>query len=161
MKLVDFFDPSTLENLSRDSSGLYEDGDSVDITPSAWFTEASRVACAAFAITALANSLSNGSKKYQNLLAVSTQSLILNAAFWLARGGPYELIIPALNLLQRVLSGNADVLFELSQAVITIGPGKRGINVPPDFDRPVSLSLMYGWKPLPNEDKKVILHLFA
>ena len=154
LKLADFFDPSVLEKMT--ARGLYDDDGDEAVQDEMWFEESSRVLCASYAMHALANSLSNGSKKYQNLLGVTSHDLMTNASFWLARRGPYELITPAIDLISKIVSNNEEVRSSIANSVVQISPSKKGTTVPSDFEFPPSTFLMYGWKPLPNEDTKCI-----
>ena len=150
LNLSEFFDPLLLEKIS--SKGLYEDEDS----SSCWFDQSSRVSCASLALKALANSLSNPDKKYQNMIGVTSSNLLGNALFWLARKGPVETILPALELVSRCIFNNEEVCRQLSQSLIKINPSKNGKNVPQNFDVAFSNVLIYGWKPLPKDEHKFI-----
>jgi hypothetical protein len=155
LKLADFFDPSILETAV--DRGLYEDTDAQDdFTPSVWFEQPSRMACAVYALTAISNSLSMGNKKYQNMVGVSSSNLLTNAAFWLARRGPLELITPALELLSRTVSKNELVRSEIVQSLVKLSPPKKDRNIHASFDFPASNFLVFGWKPLPKDELKFI-----
>jgi hypothetical protein len=156
LRLADFFDPSILE-AAISSRGLYDTSDPQDdFAPSAWFDQPSRVMCAKYAAQALANSLSKGNKKYQNMIGVSSSNLLSNAAFWIARRGPLELINPVIELLSHAVAKNDMVRLELTQALLKLSPPKRGKNVHALFDCPPSSFLAFGWKPLPREDLRVV-----
>ena len=152
LKLADFFDPSVLEKMA--AKGLYDDGDEAE-QEEMWFQESTRVSCASYAMQALANSLSNGSKKYQNLLGVTSHELMNNASFWLARRGPLELILPAAELITKIVSNNEEVRSALTNSLVRISPPKKGNTVPSNFEFPSSMFLSYGWKPLPKEETKI------
>ena len=113
-KLFDFFDPSILESVS--SKGLSDDSED----ETAWFEHATRVNCACQAVRALSSSVSNCNVKFQNILGVSSHSLLSNLSFWLARRGPVELIIPALGLIEKTVTRNSAVRLELSQAILKV-----------------------------------------
>ena len=153
LKLADFFDPSVLEKMT--AKGLYDDSDEAE-RDEMWFQESTRVSCASYAMQALANSLSNGSKKYQNLLGVTSLDLMNNASFWLARRGPFELILPAADLITKIVFNNEEVRSALTNSLVRISPPKKGNTIPSNFEFPSSVFLMYGWKPLPNEETKII-----
>ena len=76
--------------------------------------------------------------------------------------GPVELALPALHLMNTVLSANSDVSSHLSQTVLKCEAARKGKHVPASYwseiysNSPNSFFL-FGWKPLSKDDRKLIL----
>lgn len=158
LRLADFFDPNLLESIEKSnfSMGMEddEDGDSGRASADCWFDDPSRLACAILALASLYHSLSTTNKKHQNALATGTSVVVPSAVFWIARRGPSELVSAGLSLLSKLVeSGNADVGNLLSNTYIKVSPAVPRKNIPSDIEMP---SLTFGWKPLPNDDRKFI-----
>lgn len=157
LRLADFFDPNLLESIEKSSFSMgMEDDEDGDSGPSAdcWFDDPSRLACAVLALASLYHSLSTPNKKHQNALATGTSVVVPSAVFWIARRGPSELVSAGLSLLSRLVeAGNADVGNLLANTYVKVSPSVPRKNIPSDIELP---SLSFGWKPLPNDDRKFI-----
>ena len=158
LRLADFFDPSLLESIETSNFSLGMEDDDEDgpgQNPSeGWFDDPARLACAVLALASLYCSLSTPNKKHQVTLATSTSIVIPSAAFWVARRGPSELVNAGLSLLSRLVEGgNAEIANLLSNSYIKVSPAVPRKNFPADVELP---QLVFGWKPLPGDDRKFI-----
>eukprot|EP01041_Mallomonas_annulata_P003424 gene3424-6795_t len=157
LRLLEFFDPNTLENLQPGNLSAFgledeEDSNNGDMDVS-WFLQKSRLNCAIMAIKALADSQTIPNEKHQNIVAGNNSiAIITAAAFWIARLGPIEITNFALLLLENVVRGNAAVSANVSSTMIRISPPKRGKDIPDQIE----VSLSFGWKPLTTDERRFI-----
>lgn len=157
LRLADFFDPNLVESIETSNFAMEddEDGDSSRMSADCcWFDDPSRLACSILALASLYHSLSTPNKKHQNALATGTSVVVHSAVFWIARRGPSELVSAGLSLLSKLVeSGNAEVGNLLANTFIKVTPSIPRKSIPSDIEAP---SLTFGWKPLPNDDRKFI-----
>lgn len=160
-KLCEFYDPRVLENLESLDT-LVEDASLSPVMESSsipWFEEPSRVLCASLALQTLSEAVGKSNRKFKNKVAFSP-NLLINTAFWLARRGPVEILVPCLNLLEQMVAENPEVRDEVVKVSLRVSVPKRGKHVPHSFEQSVRISgtshLTFGWWPL-KEDQKFIL----
>lgn len=168
LRITDYFDPSLLEKVSAKGrlAALGEDGTDGgnngqhSAADSAWFEDVHRVSCAILGISCLFNSLATAggdggsipSKKHQDLVA-SASFIVPSIVHWIARNGPSDMVSASLSLLSALTEGNADVVAQISSAVIAISPAQSGKMIPNGEPIP---TLLFGWRPLPLEETRCI-----
>jgi hypothetical protein len=152
LRLSEYFTPYFLE---KPTASGPSDGDD-DMF---WADKLDYARCAFLAMDALVGALSVPNPKHQQLVALEVADVIPSAMFWIARGGPSYLIHAGLTLISRCVEGNNKVGAEIMNMSIQLSPSIVGKNVPHkrDNEAPSQIhELLFGWKPLPNDDRKCI-----
>ena len=154
LQLVSYFDPEILENneLNRIQRGNYEQDDENSANVTSWYHNSIRLSCAVVAMTALSDSQKLPTEKHQILVGVDSVHVVQASAFWIARLGPMELLIPALTFLENLARDNSRVSSNLSHTTIKVSSPIKGKHVPDG----VETVMTFGWKPLPSDDRRFI-----
>lgn len=150
LRLADFFNPMILESMEVNSRSLM-DGDAVGSV--GWFDESNRLSCAVLAVAILSNGLQFHNVKHQNVIADGAAQVLQSSLYWVGRNGPAELLVASLSLFDAVVQNNPNVAHVLSSIFIKIAPNSRGKNITSDAE---AASLLYAWKPLPNDERRCI-----
>eukprot|EP01038_Epipyxis_sp_PR26KG_P004912 gene4912-6875_t len=148
--LADFVDPRRLEFVGENRNDV-DDADS-SVAAVGWFEQPVRISCAVLAISALYCSLSNPNPAHQAKI-VSNEHLMKHLAYSISRNGPTDLVNACLSLLYRAAYNNKEIGFNLANKFIQVLPAQSGKTVPIGVELP---SLTFGWKPLPNDGRKII-----
>jgi len=152
-KLLEFFDPATLEKDEPDDE-LITDEDYL-ATPNTkqrrradrlasgdgpsnglWFQQHNRLVCAVLAVSALAASVGVYGKlnsAYQEKLSIELPSISSSLGSFLARRGPVELFMPVLALLVRITRGSERCAGAIGDALVKQYLSANGVNIPSSF----------------------------
>lgn len=173
--LSTFFDPSSLDTVKNRSSlrGDDDDDGSDNLSQSTWFESSDRVNCASLAMSLISaaiaptshgdvSSVANNPSlpaapspnvKHQNAICSGHANVIDFAGAFLARRGPQILFEHSLLLLDRLSQGNARAASQICDTSIKVDAYQVGKHIPRNIDVP---SLSFGWRPLPNDDRRLI-----
>jgi hypothetical protein len=155
LRLSEYFTPYFLERPANDrKTSEYEDGEDTF-----WADKMDFARCSYLAMDALVSALSIPNPKHQKLVAIDVTDVLPSAMFWVARGGPSYLIHSGLCLLNRCMNGNKPIAAQIMNMSLQLSPSIPGRNIPQDGATDASgrmHDLLFGWKPLPNDDRKCI-----
>jgi len=102
------------------------------LTP--WFDSENHITCGTIALETLKNSLLCTeiiNSDHQRALVASNASAVICSAHWLARRGPIEFMIPAINFLKMVVSGNNQTAAAAFAAIeLNVPWAERGRSLP-------------------------------
>jgi hypothetical protein len=150
LKLTEFFNPAYLETLnSGGGSGASAD----ELDAEVWYETISYAKCAYLALNALACSLGVPNGRHQELVGITISGAVMNAAYWVARGGPAYITHSSLALLENAVRGNAGVGGHVMNVVLKQSPSQRGKLVPVNAE---VMAMRFGWKPLSSDDRRCI-----
>ncbi|RYH30491.1 hypothetical protein EON65_04975 [archaeon] len=158
-QLAEFFNPAALENPDKIKSHLVDAEHAME--QFCWFEESSRLSCAILAMTALAHALDPVNIKHQNTVLNNSSVVISHAAFWVARGGPSELVSAAMSVLLLVCRDNVQVAQTIATTIfVKVSPASKGKNVPTAAE---TSPLLFGWRASPQDDSRYVspLSLFG
>lgn len=132
------------------------DADTAD--HSTWFSDMCALRCAVISLQTLESSIKthgNDLKKFQRMLCIQSSDIVKSAAFWIARHGPMELLMPALKFIVIAVSGNSETSNEVSEIILKVPPAVKNKTIPLTFEPP---QLRFGWK-LMQKDNRVFIGL--
>lgn len=146
LKIVDFINPSILDNLTIIEDSDESNGNGTMVIP--WFEQKNNYICGCLALQILMGSLNalnvgRECHKYQKLLCLDSPGLIASVAHWVALRGPLECVVPALHFLSTASANNADTAAAVFFMEVSIPHIVEGTTIPKNIG---AISLSYGWK---------------